>query len=145
MIAKAKAKYLRMSARKTRLVVDLIKGKTIEKANFILENTNKGACLPIKKVLRSAFANANNEKQEKFLEKDLRISAIRVDGGPMLKRFRAATMGRATSIKHRTLHLYIELDKSITKKDKIENKTKKTNFKSKTQKKKVVKKSVKAK
>ncbi|MDP8258880.1 MAG: 50S ribosomal protein L22 [Candidatus Aadella gelida] len=144
MISKAEAKYLRMSARKTRLVVELIKGKSLDKANFILENTNKGACLPIKKVLKSAFANANNEKQEKFLEKDLRISAIRVDGGPMLKRYRAATMGRATSIKHRTLHLYIELDKSITKKDrsKTETKTKKTASKV-VGKKKRVKKSVK--
>ena len=111
MIAKAEAKYLRLSARKARLVIDLIKGKTVEKAGFILDNTNKGACSPIKKVLRSAFSNANNDRQEKFLEKDLCVSLIYADGGPMLKRYRAATMGRATPIRHRTSHVYIELDK----------------------------------
>ncbi len=111
MIAKAEAKYLRLSARKARLVIDLIKGKTVEQAGFILDNTNKGACSPIKKVLRSAFSNANNDRQEKFLEKDLCVSLIYADGGPMLKRYRAATMGRATPIRHRTSHVYIELDK----------------------------------
>ncbi|MCK5451190.1 MAG: 50S ribosomal protein L22 [Candidatus Omnitrophica bacterium] len=111
MIAKAEAKYMRLSVRKTRLVIDLIKGKTVEQAEFILNNTNKGACPTIKKVLDSVFANANNERQEKFLTKDLFISAISADGGPMLKRFRAATMGRATPIRHRTAHIHIELDK----------------------------------
>jgi len=119
MVSKAEAKYIRMSARKARLVIDLVKGKSVEKANFILDNTNKKACFPIKKVLGSAFANANNNRQDKFLEKDLNISLIRVDDGPMLRRFRAATMGRATSIKHRTAHVYVELKEKEKKASKV--------------------------
>ncbi|MFH1837390.1 MAG: 50S ribosomal protein L22 [Candidatus Omnitrophota bacterium] len=115
MIAKAEAKYVRMSARKTRLVTALIKGKSIEKANFILDNTNKRAAVPVKKVLKSAFSNANNGRQEKFLERDLTISLVRVDGGPLYKRYRAATMGRATSIKHRTVHICLGLEETKTK------------------------------
>ncbi|MFH1552731.1 MAG: 50S ribosomal protein L22 [Candidatus Omnitrophota bacterium] len=110
MLAKAETKYVRISARKTRLVIDLVKGKTVEEANSILDNVNKKACVPIKKTIGSAFANANHDRQEKFLSKDVFISAIRADGGPMLQRYRAATMGRATPIRHRTAHIYVELD-----------------------------------
>ncbi len=112
MIAKAEARYIRMSPRKARLVVDLIKGKTVEEANFILDNVNKRASIPLKKVLGSAFSNANHERQEKYLAKDVVISNVRADGGPYFMRFRAATMGRATPIRHRTSHLYVELDEA---------------------------------
>ncbi len=121
MISKAEAKYVRVSARKTRLVLDLLKGKTVEEATFILDNVNKGAAVPIKKVLNSAFSNANYNRQEKLLSKDLVISSIKADGGPMLERYRAATMGRATPIRHRTAHIYIELDE-IKKKKKSKKK-----------------------
>lgn len=110
MIASARAKYIRVSARKVRLVIELIKGKTVEEANVILDNVNKRACAFLKKVLNSAFANANHNKQEKLLSKDLYISDIKADGGPMLRRYRAATMGRAAPIRHRTAHIYIALD-----------------------------------
>ncbi|NQT32070.1 MAG: 50S ribosomal protein L22 [Candidatus Omnitrophica bacterium] len=110
MIGKAEVKYARVSARKVRLVTDLIKGKTVEDANFILDNLNKGASTPIKKVVNSAFANVNHGKQEKILSKDAFISAIKADGGPIFHRYRAATMGRATPIRHRTAHIYVELD-----------------------------------
>ncbi|MFH1846411.1 MAG: 50S ribosomal protein L22 [Candidatus Omnitrophota bacterium] len=115
MLAKAEAKYLRMSARKAGLVLELINGKTVEQAVAILDNVAKRACGPIKKVLKSAFANANNGKQDKFLEKDLIISKITADGGPMLRRYRAATMGRASIIRHRTTHLHVELDQKVNK------------------------------
>ncbi|RKY41622.1 MAG: 50S ribosomal protein L22 [Candidatus Makaraimicrobium thalassicum] len=111
MLAKAKAKYIRISARKARLVIDLLKGKTVEDANFILDNIGRKASSPIKKALNSAFANVNCERKDKFLSKDVFISGIRADGGPMLKRYRAATMGRATPVRHRTAHIYVELDK----------------------------------
>jgi len=129
MIAKAEAKYVRMSPRKAGLVVDLLKGKTVEQANFILDNVNKGVAVPIKKVLGSAFANANFNRQEKFLSKDLYISKLFANGGPMLVRFRAATMGRATSVRHRTTHLRVELEavqKEVGKVDKKSIKRKKT-------------------
>ena len=132
MLAKAEAKYVRMSPTKVRLVVDLIKGKTVEEAQFILDNLNKRACTPIKKVVNSAFANANNDRQEKLLTKEVVISSIKSNGGPMYKRYRAATMGRATPIRHRTTHISVELDNFI-KEVKAKTKAKvKTNAKVKT-------------
>ena len=110
MIAKAEGKYIRVSASKVRLVLDLLKGKTVEQAHFILDNVNKGAAIPVRKVLVSAFSNANNNRQEKFLSKDLYICGLRADVGPMLVRYRAATMGRATPVRHRTAHIRVELD-----------------------------------
>ncbi len=110
MLSKAQAKYIRVAPRKARLVIDLIKGKSVEDAEFVLENANKGAARPILKVLRSAFANANNEREEKLIAKNVIVSKIKIDGGPTMRRFRAATMGRAAIIRHRTSHIYVELD-----------------------------------
>ena len=129
MLAKAEARYVRMSPTKVRLVVDLVKGKTVEEAQFILDNLNKRACTPIKKVVNSAFANANNDRQEKLLTKEVVISDIKSNGGPMYKRYRAATMGRATPIRHRTTHICVELDNFVEKvktntKAKVNNKAK---------------------
>ncbi len=115
MLSKAKAKYIRMSPRKVRLVMELIKGKTVADANAILGTLNKRASGPIKKVIDSALANINFDRQEKLLEKDIVISKIRADGGPMLTRYRAATMGRATPIRHRTVHIGVELDAAVVK------------------------------
>lgn len=81
MLAKAEGKYIRIPSSKARLVLELIKGKTVEEANFILREVNKGACQPIKKVLGSAFANLNANRQDKFLEKEVIISKITADGG----------------------------------------------------------------
>jgi large subunit ribosomal protein L22 len=116
MLAKAKAKYVRMSARKARLVGGLIRNKNLEEAGFILDNTNKRACGPIKKVILSAFANANQTRTEKLLMTDVYISGIQIDGGPMFRRYRAATMGRATPIRHRTSHICVQLDEVIKEK-----------------------------
>lgn len=110
MIAKAEGKYIRVSPSKARLVLDLLRGKTVEEANFILDNVNKRAAIPVRKVLASAFSNANFNRQEKYLSKDLYISVLKADGGPMLVRYRAATMGRATPVRHRTSHIRVELD-----------------------------------
>lgn len=120
MLAKAKLKYERISARKVRLVCDLIRGKTVEQASFILDNVNKRASGPLHKVLDSAVANANYNRQEKILLKDLVISAISANEGPMFKRYRAATMGRAATIRHRTAHIVIELDRSASSEPKKE-------------------------
>ena len=116
MLAKAEGKYIRIQSSKVRLVLELIKGKTVEEASFILREVNKGACQPIKKVVSSAFANLNANRQDKLLEKEVIISKVTADGGPMLQRFRAATMGRASSIRHRTSHIYVELDRVPEKK-----------------------------
>lgn len=110
MLSKAQAKFVRMSPRKARLVCDLVKGKSLEDAEFILQSANKGPAAHIKKVMASAFANANFERKAKLLAKDVVISQIRVDGGPTMRRYRAATMGRASIIRHRTSHIYMELE-----------------------------------
>jgi large subunit ribosomal protein L22 len=112
MLAKAYTRYLRLSPRKVRLVVDLIKGKHLEEVMAILENVNKGCRFPLKKTISSAFANLNSLRTDKLLAKDVVISSLRVEAGPMLHRFRAATMGRATPVKHRTAHIYVELDRA---------------------------------
>jgi len=122
MLAKAEAKYVRVSARKVRLVLDLVKGRTVEEAVSILENVNKRAGQPVRKVIDSAFANLNFNKQEKFVAKDVVISNIRAEGGPYLMRYRAATMGRATPVRHRTAHILVELDKAPKTAKKAESK-----------------------
>jgi len=124
MLSKAKAKYVRMSARKVRLVLELVKGKTVENAGYVLDNVNKRAGRPIKKVIDSAFANLNFGLKEKMLEKDVYISNIKAEGGPMLTRYRAATMGRAAVIRHRTVHIGVELDKVIADNKKQKQKQK---------------------
>jgi large subunit ribosomal protein L22 len=125
MIAKAEAKYIRLSPKKARLVLDLVKGKTVEEAVYILDSINKRARGPIRKVVNSAFANLNQNRTEKFLSKDVYISTIKADSGPYLMRYRAATMGRATPIRHRTSHIRVELEEIVKEKPKTKTKTQK--------------------
>ncbi len=120
MLAKAEAKYVRISTRKVRLVLDLVKGKTVEEAEMILDNLNKSASSPVKKAVASAMANANHNRQEKLLAKDVVISGIKADGGPIYHRYRAATMGRATPIRHRTTHICVELSEVAGRRPKKE-------------------------
>lgn len=110
--ARATAKYVRGSPSKARLVIDLIRGKKAAAALSILRNTNKRACRPLEKVLRSAIANAQQkavEEAKRIDEDDLVVSKAYADGGPTLKRVRPAPMGRAFRIVHRTSHLTIEV------------------------------------
>ena len=107
MIAQAKGRYIRMSATKVRQVIDLIRGKDVSSSLTILTHVNKGSTRSIAKILNSAISNA---KQKGLNEDQLYISRITADNGPMWKRFRAASFGRATSILKRTTHLTIELD-----------------------------------
>lgn len=107
MIAQAKAKYLRVSPQKARLVVDLIRGKDVTTSQTLLNHVNKGSTGKILKVLNSAVSNA---KQKGLTEDQLVVSKVTATSGPMWKRFRAASFGRATSILRRTTHITIELD-----------------------------------
>ncbi|MBU4422019.1 50S ribosomal protein L22 [Patescibacteria group bacterium] len=105
---KAKVRYLRMSPRKVRLVVDLIRGKKVSEALDILTFSNKWAKKPVIKLLNSAVANAEHNFE---LQKDnLYIKAIKADGGPMLKRWMPRAFGRAGAIRKRTCHIEIILD-----------------------------------
>ena len=109
MITKASAKYIRISTRKTRRVMDLVRGMPVVKAEALLDNLSKRPCLYIKRVLRSAVDSA--DKRFHVPASSLYISLIRADQGPLIKRFRAASMGRATEVLHRTTHIMLELDK----------------------------------
>ena len=105
MEAVAKAKFVRISPRKARLVADAIKGMKAEQALMKLQFTPKKAAKIIGKVLSSAVANATNNAN---LDVDnLVVKRAYVDGGPTLKRWRARAMGRAYGIRKRTSHITI--------------------------------------
>ena len=108
MIAKASASFVRISPRKVRYVIDLIRAKTVDQAQAILCGSPRRAGGIIQKLLNQAIDAA--EKNSQLHAKDLVVSKILADGGPSMKRFRAATMGRANRIKKRTSHIQIELD-----------------------------------
>lgn len=114
MISRAAARFIRISPRKTRLVADMVRGKPIDEARAILANLEKRARLYINEVLKSAIANAAINVPD-VSPGDLYISRIIIDGGPMFKRYRAGSMGRAMMIKHRTSHIVIELDRKQEK------------------------------
>jgi large subunit ribosomal protein L22 len=108
MISSAKLKFVPLSARKARQVIQLIQGRKVDTALAILDNVNKGACAVITKLVKSALANAKRFPTIK--EEDLFISRFIADGGPMMKRYKAQAMGRATMIRRRMCHLSVELD-----------------------------------
>jgi large subunit ribosomal protein L22 len=102
----ARARFVRVSARKARLVLDLIRGKSVGEALATLEYTPRAAARLVEKVLRSAVANAEHNHQVRNLD-DLRVVHAVADGGPSMKRVQPRAMGRAFFIKHRTSHLTI--------------------------------------
>ncbi|KAA3618134.1 MAG: 50S ribosomal protein L22 [Calditrichaeota bacterium] len=106
MEAIAKARYVRMSPRKMRQVVDLIRGKGVDDAINVLHFSGKRAATPVEKTLRSAVANAmSSEEHGKLDPHSLYIKEVRVDMGPSLKRFKAGAMGRPMRIRKPTCHL----------------------------------------
>lgn len=108
MEVKAVAKYVRISPRKVRLVMDQVRGKKVEEAlNALSYAQQKGAVL-LRKVIKSAVANAENNTNMDVDE--LYIKRVYADEGPTLKRFRPRALGRATRIRKRTSHLTVVLD-----------------------------------
>ncbi len=126
-VSKARARFVRISPRKTRGVIDLIRGKKVDLALAILASINKKPKVAVDKLLRSAISNARQNPQ--ILPEELFISKIVADKGPMLKRYRAAAMGRATMIRRRMTHLTVELARTtaekVTTKRRISKTTKK--------------------
>jgi large subunit ribosomal protein L22 len=112
MITSARARFVRVSARKARLVLDQIRGKAVGEALATLEFTPRAAARLIEKVLRSAVANAEHNHQVRNLD-DLRVVQAVADGGPSLKRVQPRAMGRAFFIKHRTSHLTIAVSDEV--------------------------------
>ena len=111
----AKAKYIRIAPRKTRLVADLIRGKKAEDAQRVLNFTIKKGADPLLKVLNSAIASAKNNFQ--IESSNLYIKKIVVDEGPKLKRWRPRSRGMVSPIQKKTSHFEIVLEEiSETKK-----------------------------
>ena len=108
MIANARARVIRGSARKGRLVIDQIRGKRVGDAVSILKFSPKRAARHIEECLQSAIANAQ-EKDSMIDVDDLVISKAVVDEGPTMKRIRPRAMGRAFRVKKRFSHISIEL------------------------------------
>jgi large subunit ribosomal protein L22 len=105
MEARAVARYVRVSPRKARLVVDLIRGKSVADAAAVLKFTPRAAAEDVEKVLHSAVANA--EKNLKIKADDLYVARTFVDEGPTLKRIRPRAQGRAFRINKRTSHITV--------------------------------------
>jgi ribosomal protein L22 len=103
----AKARYVRSSARKARLVCDHIRGKSVPEARAILAFAPRGVAKDWSKLLESAVANA--EHNFELVGEELHVKEIKADVGPTLKRFRPRAQGRATPINKRTSHLSIAL------------------------------------
>ncbi|MEW5914291.1 MAG: 50S ribosomal protein L22 [Thermodesulfobacteriota bacterium] len=108
MEAVAKAKFIRISPRKARLVADAVRGMKVGEALNRLRFTPKKAARLLTKVLNSAVANAS-QRPEVDVDK-LYVKAAFVDGGPTLKRWRARAMGRAYVIRKRTAHITVVVD-----------------------------------
>jgi large subunit ribosomal protein L22 len=106
-VVQAVAKWVRISPRKARLVVEHIRGRSVPEARTVLAFTPRAAAREIEKVLRSAVANA--EANHDLVGDDLVVSAAFVDEGPVMKRWRARARGRAARIKKPTCHITVRL------------------------------------
>lgn len=107
---KANLKYLHIAPRKTRTVADMIKGKSAVEAEAVLKFLRKRASIPVLKLLKSAVANAKHNFN--IERENLRIKSIRVDQGPVMKRFMPRARGMAAPIKRRQSHVAIILTSS---------------------------------
>jgi large subunit ribosomal protein L22 len=104
---RAQAKYVRMSPRKARLVAEHIRGRSVPEARAVLAFTSREAAGVLQKVLQSAVSNA--EANHGIAEDRLYVKTTHVDGGPVMKRWRARARGRVARIKKRTCHITVTL------------------------------------
>lgn len=108
MVSTARFSYVRLSARKARYVVDLVRNKSVNEALSILNRTQKKGAIIVQKLIQSAVANAKTKSE--IDQANLKIAKITADTAPMFKRWRSMSMGRAGMIRKRMSHLLIELD-----------------------------------
>jgi large subunit ribosomal protein L22 len=106
---RAQARWVHSSARKARLVTDLIRGRSVPEARTILAFSSRAVAKDVEKVLRSAVANAETHPSLHWQGDDLVVVAAFADEGPTLKRWRARARGRVARIRKRTCHITIEL------------------------------------
>ena len=109
---RAQAKWVHSSARKARLVTDLVRGRSVPEARTILAFSKRAVAKDVEKVLRSAVANAESRPDLLWNGDDLVIATAYVDEGPTLKRWRARARGRVARIRKRTCHITIVLAQS---------------------------------
>ena len=105
---RAIARYIRISSRKVKIVIDMIRGKSVKEAAAILAYTPKSASEPVLKLLNSAIANAENNLD--MNRDDLYVAEVYANQGPTLQRDRARARGSASPIRKRTSHITIILD-----------------------------------
>jgi large subunit ribosomal protein L22 len=106
---RAQARFVRMSAKKVRPVLDLVRGEPLGTADEILQFTPREAARAVRKVLNSAAANAVNN--DSLPVEELFVAACYADEGPTIKRFRPRARGRATRINKRTCHITVVVDR----------------------------------
>ena len=115
----ATSKYIRTSAQKAGLVLDLIRGKKASEALAILRFTKKAVARDVEKALRSAIANAvqvaDRNQKRRLDEDDLYVSACYANQGPSQKRVRPAPMGRAYRTLKRSAHLTVQVSERESK------------------------------
>jgi ribosomal protein L22 len=109
---RAQAKWVRTSARKARVVAEHIRGRSVPDARAVLAFTPRAAARDIEKVLRSAVANAESRPDLQWHGDELVVSAVYVDQGPTLKRWRARARGRVARIRKRTCHITLVLEQA---------------------------------
>jgi large subunit ribosomal protein L22 len=109
---RAQARWVHSSARKARLVTDLIRGRSVPEARTILAFSNRAVAKDVEKVLRSAVANAESRSDLHWAGDELVVVTAYADEGPTLKRWRARARGRVNRIRKRTCHITIELAQS---------------------------------
>lgn len=106
----AKHRYARITPRKARLVMDLVRGRDVDEALSMLEFSKKRAGAFISKVIRSAVANFNEDPENAGAKNALFIAEARADEGPTIKRFQPKDRGKAHPIMKRTSHLVITVE-----------------------------------
>jgi large subunit ribosomal protein L22 len=109
---RAQAKYVRSSARKARLITDLIRGRSVPEARTVLAFSARAVAQDVEKVLRSAIANAESRPDLHWNGDDLVVVTAYADEGPTLKRHRPRARGRVNAIMKRTCHITVELAQS---------------------------------
>ena len=109
---RAQAKFVRSSARKARLVTDLIRGRSVPEARTVLAFSARTVARDVEKVLRSAVANAESRPDLHWNGDDLVVVTAYADEGPTLKRHRPRARGRVNAIMKRTCHITVELAQS---------------------------------
>lgn len=112
MEARAILRNYRMSPQKVRLVVDLVRGKRVDQAVAILRNMPNKAALPLRKLIESAVANAENNF--KMTRTDLVVKTIFADQGPVMKRMMPRARGRGDTIRKPSCHITVIIDDGET-------------------------------